>query len=362
MQGAVDCDVHVEVPDNAALLPYLSPYWREAIESRAIHRANLALVAAPPNTPLACREDWRPPNGRPGSDLGTLQRCLLNRFGTRIAILNCLHAAQAFPSEDMSAALCGAVNDWLAAEWLDRDTRLRASMLVTPRNPELAVAEIEKRAADPRFVQVLLPLMGDMPLGRRLLWPIYEAAQRHDLPIGIHAGSLYRQAPTAIGWGSSFLEDAVAQSQGAEGQLLSLVAEGVFQRFPRLRVVMIETGFTWLPGFYWRADKTWRGVRAEVPWLERAPSAIVREHVRVTLQPTDAPPEPEKLAWIVERLGSDRMLLFATDFPRARFDGDDAWPAGMPERLRQDVMWRNAAETYKRLGLTTMAAETETVP
>ncbi|MCX7685523.1 MAG: hypothetical protein N2Z67_09680 [Acetobacteraceae bacterium] len=65
MRGAVDCDVHVEVPDNAELLPYLSPYWREAIESRAIHRAKLALVAAPLTTPLACREDWRPPGCPP---------------------------------------------------------------------------------------------------------------------------------------------------------------------------------------------------------------------------------------------------------------------------------------------------------
>lgn len=261
----------------------------------------------------------------------------------------------------MSAALCGAVNDWLADQWLDRDPRLRASILVTPRNPELAVREIERRANDERFVQVLLPLMGDMPLGRRLLWPIYAAAERHRLPVGVHAGSLYRQAPTAIGWGSTFLEDAVAQAQGAEGQLLSLVAEGVFQRFPRLRVVMIETGFTWLPGFYWRADKTWRGVRAEVPWLDRAPSAVVREHVRFTLQPTDAPEDAAKLAWIVERLGSDRMLLFSTDFPRARFAGDDAWPAGIPDRLREDILWRNAAETYPRLGLAT-AELREAVP
>ena len=39
-----------------------------------------------------------------------------------------------------------------------------------------------------------------MMLGRSYYWPIYEAAaQLYDLPIGIHAGSLYRHAPTSNG-------------------------------------------------------------------------------------------------------------------------------------------------------------------
>jgi len=54
--------------------------------------------------------------------------------------------------------------------------------------------------------------MGERPLGRRSYWPIYRAAERHQLPVGIHAGSNYRQAPTSIGWPSYYLEDYVVQS------------------------------------------------------------------------------------------------------------------------------------------------------
>ncbi len=53
--------------------------------------------------------------------------------------------------------------------------------------------------------------------------------------------------------------------------------------FPRLKVVLMESGVTWLPGWMWRADKTWRGVRAEVPWLGESPAAYAREHVRLTV-------------------------------------------------------------------------------
>ena len=201
-----------------------------------------------------------------------------------------LHGAVALFNEDMAMALCSAINDWVAKELLDREPRLRASILVPVHNPERAVAEIERVAADKRFVQVLLFAMGDMLLGRRPYWPIYAAAEKHRLAIGIHAGSTYRHAPMASGWSAHRVEDYVAQSAAFESQLLSFLAEGVFQQFPSLRLVLSESGFTWLPSLLWRTSKSWRGMRAEVPWIDRSPAEIIREHVRVTLQPVDSPP------------------------------------------------------------------------
>ena len=294
--GAIDCDVHPAVPSTAALLPYLGEVWRDQFVNRHIDRTPFTLMSYPPNSPLSARPDWRPASGLPGSDLDLLRKQALDPFGTGIAILNPLHGAIALFNEDMSAALCGAVNDWIAKEWLDREPRLRASILVAAQNPDLAVAEIERLAADRRFVQVLLPAMGDVPLGRRHLWPIYQAAERHGLAIGIHAGSTYRHAPTAAGWPSYQLEDYVAQSAAFENQIISLLAEGVFRKFPGLKFVLIKSGFTWLPTLLWRASKSWRGMRAETPWIDRLPADIVRDHVRLTLQPIDAPADPATLS------------------------------------------------------------------
>lgn len=350
ISAAIDCDLHPPLPSTAALLPYLPDYWRDQFANRHIDRMGFNLTSYPPNSPLSARPDWRGPNGAPGGDLALLQREALDRFGTRLAICNPLHGAIALFNADMAAALCSAVNDWVARELLDREPRLRASILVPLHDPQAAVAEIERVAADRRFVQVLLLVMGDLMLGRRLYWPIYAAAEKLGLPIGLHAGSTYQRAPTPAGWPSHKVEDYVAQSSAFENQLVGFLAEGVFQKFPRLKLVLIESGVTWLPPLIWRTGKLWRGVRPEVPWIDRAPGEIIREHVRLTLQPVDAPAgEPELLERTLDHLGCDDMLLFSTDYPHWHFEGDDALPKGLsPERVRKLAV-DNPLATYPRL-------------
>jgi predicted TIM-barrel fold metal-dependent hydrolase len=348
--GAIDCDLHPSVPGMNVLLPYLDDYWREMVTVRALDRLNLSLTSYPQNAPLSCRPDWTLGEGnKPGSSLVAMQGHVLDRYQTRYGILNCLYGAQVFHSEDMAAAFCRATNDWIRDEWLNRDPRLRASIVIPAHNTELAVAEIERRADDFRFVQITMLVSGELTLGRRQHWPIYRLAERLGLPIGVHAGSAYRYAPTPVGWPSYYVEDYIAQSAAFENQLQSMIAEGVFAKFPDLKVVAIESGLTWLSGFIWRADKTWKGVRAEVPWVTRAPSEIVRDHVRFTVQPIDAADEREAIARLVDHLKSDSLFLFSTDYPHWQFDGDAALPQDLPDELFRKILSENALATYPRL-------------
>ncbi len=345
--GGIDCDVHPAVPGMAALLPYLEPYWREQVVIRGID--GLDLSAYPIGAAVSARADWRPEGGKPGASLDLLRRHVFDGFGSRIAICHPLYGVQGLFNPHFAAVLATAVNDWMAAEWLDPEPRLRASIVVAPQHPERAAEEIERRAGDARFVQVLLLASGDAPLGGRAYWPIYAAAERHGLPIGIHAGGTARHATTSNGWPSYHLEDVVVRSHAFQAQLLSLVHEGVFSRYPGLRVVLIESGFTWLPNFLWRANKTWRGVRAEVPWVDRPPAELIRKHVRVTLQPGDAPPGPGDMARVLEQIGCDEMILFSTDYPHWHFDGWDPFPPGIPSGLRRRMLLDNPLAAYPRL-------------
>jgi predicted TIM-barrel fold metal-dependent hydrolase len=327
------------------------------ITLRGIDRLALNLTSYPSNAPASVRPDWRPPKGRPGSDFALLQRQALDDFGSRFAICNVLHGGQLLHSEDMCAAFCTAINQWIARELLDRDDRLRASIVIPLENPAHAVEEIERCAADKRFVQILMLVMGEMTLGRRYYWPIYETAVKHGLPIGVHAGSGFRHAPTSIGWPSYFMEEYVGQSAAFETQLLSLIAEGAFTKFPELKVVFLESGFTWLPAFMWRAHKTWRAVRAEVPWVKEPPPELIRRHLRLTIQPVDAPGDPAMLERTIEQIGSEDMLLFSTDYPHQHFEGTNALPTALSGSLASKVLAENALATYTRLSSPSGARE-----
>ena len=345
--GAIDCDIHPSVPDLQALLPYMADHWRETIIQRGVHE--LETIAYPANAPLTARPDWRPVQGRPAADVETVRRQALDPFGTSIAICNCLYGVQLLMSEDMAAAFANAVNNWMAVEFLDRDPRLRASIVIPTQNVELAVAEIERWADDRRFVAVLMLVMDENPLGRRLYWPIYAAAARHDLPICVHAGSAYKHPVTSVGWPSYHAEDYAAQAPAFHNMVSSFVCEGVFAKFPDLKIVLAESGVTWLPAHLWRLTKFWRGLRGEIPWVDRPPIEIARDHFRLTLQPVDSPPSSDQFERLMEHMGSDEMLLFSTDYPHWQFDGDAVLPEGMPDGLAYKVMVENPQNTYPRL-------------
>ncbi len=343
----IDCDVHPTVPGMKTLLPYLDAHWREAVARRGIDDLNT--ISYPTINPLTYRADWRDETGRAATSPEMLARQALNPFGTSIAICNCLWGAQAAFSEDLGAAMARAVNDWIAKEWLDRDPRLRASIMVPQQNPDRTVDEIERLAHDKRFVQVLLLVGGEQTLGRRYYWPIYAAAERHGLTIGIHAGSMYRHQTTPIGWPSSYTEEYVNQATSFQSQLTSLITEGVFAKFPALTVVLMESGVSWLPAYFWRLTKFWKGLRSEVPWVSDPPGSIIRDRVRLTLQPFDAPPDDGGVMRLMEQIGSDEMLLFSTDYPHWQFEGLAAMPAGIDPGLAKKIMADNPLRTYVRL-------------
>lgn len=344
--GAIDCDVHVALPGLNTVLPYLSEYWREHVLARGLQLIDYTLAAFPPGLALFARPDWKIEGAFPGSSLEKLQKEVLDGFGLRHAICNVIHGAQCYFNEDLSAAICGAVNDWIAAEWLDKDSRLRASIVVPMHSPEQAAKEIARKASDRRFVQVLMIEMGEIPLGRRLNWPIYREAEKHDLPIAIHAGSTGRHAPTSIGWPTYYVQDYIAYSTGFAAVLNSLIGEGVFDAFPKLKVVLLESGVTWLPSWMWRANKAWRGMRREVPWLKMEPSEYARKHVRVSLQPFDGPPSDGQLKKVLDQIACDDMILFSSDYPHWHYDGFEAIPAGLSDDLVRKITQDNPLNTY----------------
>ena len=341
----IDADVHNYVNSIDELLPFMARRWHAYIEQSGFDGPGGNTY--PRLYEYAARRDSFPPSGcLPGGDPDFARDQLLDGWGIEAAILNPLYAVSALRNLDFSNAIARAVNELTAARWLDHDPRWRGSIVVNTEDPEAAAAEIRRAGRDPRFVQLLLIVRATEPYGRRRYRPILAAASDMGLPLGIHFGG--DPGPiTATGWPSYYIEDHTGMPQAFEAQVLSLVAEGVFETFPDLRVALVEGGFAWLPALMWRFDKNYKGLRDEVPWLKKLPSEYIREHFRATTQPMEEPDDPRHLLQIMDMIGRDDFLMFATDYPHWDFDAPDrAVPSIVPDDVREGIMSSNAAAFY----------------
>jgi predicted TIM-barrel fold metal-dependent hydrolase len=363
-QAAIDAAVHNDVPTTRALFPYLPEYWVEHVENTLFKGPTEFYY--PPNSPIAARAGSRPAGadaeapvaGRsgavlaagtpPASKLPLVREQVLDARGLEAAILVSPYPIDSLHNPDAAVAFASAVNDWQVAEWLDKEPRLRASIVVPIQQPALAAREIDRVAGHSGFVQVVLPARTQHPLGSRLYHPVWEAIARHDLVAGIQFGGIPGNPPTPSGWPSYFFEEYVGMAQVFASQLTSIVCEGVFDQFPTLRVALIEAGWTWLPPHMWRFDKEWKNLRRLVPWVKRPPSEYIHEHVRLTVQPLDAPDDSRQLLQMVDQLGSDDMLLYASHYPRVHAaDADEALLRHLPETLARKVRSENARALYR---------------
>ena len=344
----IDTDIHSSY-DRQRLLDFLPEPWRTRYASGNQGPGTLGYWN--PNGVMradAVTEDGDRIEGSPA----TLGRYFFDEFDVEYGVLNmesALHLGLS-PEPDYAAALVSAINDVVAHDWLPADPRFRASLIVAPNDPQLAAREIHRLGDQPGFVQVLMPSGARMPYGQRYFHPIYAAAVEHNLPVAIHPGTEgvgISGPPSVAGYPSTYLEWHTGLVGSYLAHLVSMVTEGVFITFPSLKFVLIEGGVSWLPPVLWRFDKNWKALRQTTPWLERPPSELVYEHVRLTTQPIEEPPRAEYLRAMLEMFPVERMLMFSSDFPHWDGDTPDFAARAMPSRVRGRVLSETARELYR---------------
>ncbi|MCC7371886.1 MAG: amidohydrolase [Chloroflexi bacterium] len=345
----IDGDIHPTPRSPRALDQYfLTDEWRDF--HRNVGGRGFTGTNVPRTYPNAARRDAYPPNGGPaGSDLDFMRIQLLDAWNIEYGILQPLMGAASMRNLEYSAALSSAINEWQIHEWLIPEPRLRSGLVIPYEDGPLSVTEIERRGSYEGFLQLMFAMRTSEPLGRRKYWPIYEAAEALGKPIGIHVGGGGGMPVSGAGWPSYYIEDHTGQSIAFMTQIASFIFEGVFERFPKLKVVLIEGGFAWAPSMAWRMDAAWSKLRAEVPKLQRKPSEYLAEHFWLTTQPMEEPPVPHQFVQLLEQAPwLQDKLMFATDYPHWDFDAPDAClpltdlPAGFEEAL----MCGNARKLY----------------
>jgi len=347
----IDTDVHNS--PGTALLPFLSERWREYLTlvggARGATQATPVRLTARPN---ANRLDTVTPSGGiGGSDPDFAREQLLDEYGLSAAIISHIKATSGRHPLELQLDRIRALNDYNDAVWLAADPRWHASINTMHTDPAWSAQEIARcHEKSPRFVQVLVEPHTERPAGDPMYWPIYQAAVERGLPVAFHVHGV-SSLRSGVGEQSYYFEARTALPVYAQGLVASLVFNGVFERFPDLKVVLIEFQWSWAVPLAWRMDAAFELMRDEVAHLTAKPSEQFSRHVWFTTQPNFDPEFPEQYDEVYEmfeRHGFGSQLMFSSDYPHWDMDSPfECLPRGLAPDRKRRILESNAQDLYQ---------------
>lgn len=249
------------------------------------------------------------------------------------------------PDPELKAAALRAYNDWLSEYCSLAPRRLIGAALLPVDSIEVAVGEL-RRTHEKGLHGALIPAVA--PEGRPYndpAWdPLWAAACDLDLPLSLHIGSGKR---FQINPGQGAAEILITMEPMSMPEVIAtFIWGGNFQRFPKLRIVSVESGVGWLGYLVERMDHVWRKHRF---WtqsvLKQPPSEVFREHVFATFQ-------EDRVGMKIALDIGVQNLMWANDYPHT----DTTWPEsrkvieehfrGFPGEARDLIVGGNAARLY----------------
>jgi uncharacterized protein len=343
----IDTDIHNDLPRLEELRPFLAREWHPFLDSGAPSFAKRYYT----NTGSGVMDDAvREEDGLAAGDPEWTIRQLMVKYRIDLGILTGAMTGISIHNDyRVAAAIASAYNDWTLEKWVRPFGCFKGSIICTPQDPVAAAREIRRLGDDPGMVQVLLASAARLPYGNVAYWPLYEAAVEHDLPVAIHVGAEgtgIANAPTAVGYPTTYLEFHTDHSQTMMAHCVSLVTEGVFERFPTLKFAFIEGGVCWAPYVMGRLDRMYPALKAETPWLNKLPSEYILSNCYFSTQPIEEPDNKEHLLQLLAMLRAEKTVIFASDYPHWDFDNPILAFVGFPPDLKRRIFVENALEMY----------------
>ena len=253
------------------------------------------------------------------------------------------------PDAEFAAAMCRAYNDWLSAHTGDGRGRLYGVAIVPQRDIAASAAEIRRVAGLPGIVGVMVrpnPTADWKPFSDAAYDPLWAAASDVGLPIGLHPFLAADLPGTCVGLrinqlrssssplppdsgtvaiDNIFFTQAISNPFDMMSSMTFLLAGGVCERFPELRIVFLESGGGWLVPWLERLDHHYEIFGWDVPVLRQEPSAYFRRQCWISFDPDES-----TLAFTATSplCGADR-IVWASEYPHP-----DAVFPGVTRELR----------------------------
>ena len=309
-----------------------------------------AIADAHPNSPRKLFDESRGGRGWPPpgiEDLGEGRIAAMDAAGIDVQILSNVPGVEAVEIPQ-AVELARQANDAVVAAATEHPDRFLGFATLPMRDPDAAVAELERTVRDHGFVGALINGHVD---GRYLddpfFWPVFESAEALDVPIYLHPTVPPRPVIDAYYQG---LAPAVSAKLAVAGlgwhidtgiHCVRLILGGVFDRFPKLQVI-VGHHFEALSWMAWRTDYSFP---PEESGLKRTIKEYLRENFYGGILAGEFAGhatrcDRSELELVVQRLSGDgqrdrhrpdrvhRRLSVRQYGSRPEIPGADAYPAG----------------------------------
>ncbi|MBI4529039.1 MAG: amidohydrolase [Deltaproteobacteria bacterium] len=279
-------------------------------------------------------DGWHRGSSVPGKDHETpASRWLefLDELGIQMTVLYPTAGLALGLSQDTewACAVARAYNSWISEKFVRQSQRLQAVALLPVQEPVEAAAELRRAKKELGLVGGLLPAVTVLHkgYGHPDFDPIFQEAERLDVPLAVHG------APSR-GMGFDFF-DKFIQVHTLEHpfailiQFTHMIFEGLFERFPNLRVAFLEAGSGWIPYMMDRMDEEFeKPHRRQAPALTKTPS----EYIRSGQIWTTCEVEEKTLPHVLRRFNPG-CVMWPSDYPHERLP--DMFKRDIPEFLKR---------------------------
>jgi 5-carboxyvanillate decarboxylase len=249
-------------------------------------------------------------------DVGPLRLSEMDKAGIDMHVLSQTAPGLQVLDRDTAVGAMPELNDYLAETIAGHPARFAGICSLAPQDPEASAKEIERCRHKLKLGGIVINshTHGEW-LSDEKFWPILEAAEASDMPIYIHPQTPMSGLSEFVrhGMEMAFYGFAVEVST----HMLTIIASGALDRFPRLKFVLGHLG-EGLPYWLYRFDyMQWHLMRPGIPArpepvkLEMKISDYIRRNVWAT---TSGMPAPEPIRFAQRQIGDDHVL-YAMDYP-----------------------------------------------
>ena len=340
----IDASVHIFFASNADFRGFM----REPFRSRGIPDAQQDWWGRPGGEYAQAASDTG--ETHPASDPDITGDRLFNQRGVDVAVLHPMTRG-VLPDRHLTSAVLAAHNEMLVSRWLDSGAfaqRYRGTIRVNPEDISGALRELNRWKDHPRIVQLGVPLQTREPYGKPQFWPLWDAAAAAGLPVAVHleTGNSIGLPPTPSGQPRTYEQYLGFSALNYLYHLMNMIAEGVFERTPELRVVWADGAADLLTPLIWRMDTFGRPHLEQTPWAPRMPSDYLPGHVYFVQGSLDGPGDVDFAGEWLGFTGKESMIMFGSSYPNWQLSEPSALPRALSPQQRDRVLWRNAAELY----------------